>query len=117
MTPLNGIKALLIVIPAHCLIVPPRKEAEMRVIIPTFVGLVALAATSVQAAPVLNKTHPHGKWHETPAQNVRKSQAYDHLLTTNAAFRSSRVRKECGPIKDPALRNDCAGSFGVYEPR
>jgi hypothetical protein len=117
MTPLNGIKALLIVIRAHCRTVPPRKEAEMRVIIPTFVGLVALAATSVEAAPVLNKTHPHGKWHETPAQNVRKSQAYDHLLTTNAAFRSSRVRKECGPIKDLALRNDCVGSFSVYEPR
>jgi hypothetical protein len=96
---------------------PSRKEAEMRVIIPTLVGLVALAATSIQAAPVPNKAYPHGKWHETPAQNVRKSQAYDHLLTTNAAFRNSRVRKECGPIKDPALRNDCVGSFSVYEPR
>jgi hypothetical protein len=88
----------------------------MRVIIPTFVGLVALAATSVQAAPVLNKANPHGKWHETPAQNVRKSQSYDYLLGTNAAFRSARMRKECGPIKDPALRNDCVGSFGAYEP-
>jgi hypothetical protein len=92
------------------------KETEMRVIIPTLVGLVALAATSVQAAPVLNKAHPHGKWHETPAQNVRKSQCYDNLLSTNAAFRSSRVRKECGPIKDPALRSDCLGSFSAYEP-
>jgi hypothetical protein len=91
----------------------------MRVIIPTFAVLVALAATSVQAAPIPNnyKTYSHGKWHETPAQNVRKSQSYDHLLTTNAAFRSSRVRKECGPIKDPALRNDCIGSFSIYEPR
>jgi hypothetical protein len=92
------------------------KETEMRVIIPTLVGLVALAATSVQAAPVLNKAHPHGKWHETPAQNVRKSQSYDYLLSTSAAFRSSRVRKECGPIKDPALRSDCLGSFSAYEP-
>ena len=65
----------------------------MRVIIPTLVGLVALAATSVQAAPVLNKAHPHGKWHETPAQNVRKSQSYDNLLSTNAAFRSSPREK------------------------
>ena len=88
----------------------------MRVIIPTLVGLVALAATSVQAAPVPNKAHPHAKWHETPAQNVRKSQSYDYLLGTNAAFRSARMRKECGPIKDPALRNDCVGSFGAYEP-
>ena len=102
-------KALLIAIPAHCLVVPPMEEAEMRVIIPTLVGLVALAATSVQAAPTPTKAHPHGKWHETPAQNVRKSHSYDYLLSTNAAFRSSRVRKECGPIKDPTLRNDCVG--------
>ncbi len=66
----------------------------MRFIIPTLVGLVALAATSVQAAPVQNKAQPHAK----------------------AAFRNSRVRRECGPIKDLALRNDCVGSFGAYEP-
>jgi hypothetical protein len=41
---------------------------------------------------------------------------YDYLVSTNATYRSSRVRKECGPIKDPALRNDCVGSFGAYEP-
>jgi len=117
MTSSTGIKALLVVTQHTASLFPPKKEAEMRAIIPTLVGLVVLAATSVQAAPVPNKAYPHGKWHETPAQNVRKSQAYDHLLTTNAAFRSSRVRKECGPIKDPALRNDCVGSFGVYEPR
>ena len=89
----------------------------MRAIIPTLVGLVALAATSVQASPTPTKAHPHGKWHETPAQNVWKSQRYDHLLSTNAGFRTSRMRKECTPIKDPALRNDRIGSFSVYEPR
>src|SRR6266481_8209770 len=117
MTSPNGIKALLIVTPAHCLTVPPKKEAEMRVIIPTLVGLVALAATPVQAAPVPNKAHPHAKWHETPAQNVRKSQSYDHLLSTNAGFRTSRMRKECGPIRDAELRANCIGSFSAYEPR
>jgi hypothetical protein len=45
----------------------------MRAIIPTLVGLVVLAATSVQAAPTPTKAHPHGKWQETPAQNVWKS--------------------------------------------
>jgi len=88
----------------------------MRVIIPTLVGLIALAASSVQAAPAPNKAHPHAKWHETPAQNVWKSQQYDYLVSINAAYRSSRVRKECGPIKDPGLRNDCVGSFSAYEP-
>ena len=110
-------KALLIAIPAHCLVVPPMEEAEMRVIIPTLVGLVALAATSVQAAPTPTKAHPHGKWHETPAQNVWKSQRYDHLLSTNAGFRTSRMRKECGPIRDAELRANCIGSFSAYEPR
>ena len=75
----------------------------MRVIIPTLVGLVALAANSVQAAPVPNKAQAHAKWHETAAQNVRKSQSYDYLLGTNAAFRGSSVIRECGPIKDPML--------------
>jgi hypothetical protein len=89
----------------------------MRVMIPTLVGLLALAATSAQAAPVPTKAHPHAKWRETPAQNVSKSQRYDHLLSTNAGFRNARMRKECGPIRDPELRASCLGSFSVYEPR
>ena len=88
----------------------------MRVIIPTLIGLAVLAATSAQAAPTSSKVYPHHKGHETPAQNVRKSQQYDHLVSTNGAFRSSRVRKECGPIRDPALRASCVGSFNAYEP-
>ena len=84
----------------------------MRVIIPTLIGLAVLAATSAQAAPTSSKVYRH----ETPAQNVRKSQQYDYLVRTNAAFRGSRVRKECGPIRDPALRANCVGSFNAYEP-
>jgi hypothetical protein len=87
----------------------------MRVIIPTLVGLAVLVATTVQAAPVPTKAH-HAKWHETPAQNVRKGQQYDYLVSTNAAFRNVRVRKECGPINDPELRTSCLASFGAYEP-
>jgi hypothetical protein len=89
----------------------------MRVIIPTLVGLVALAATSVQAAPVATKPHQHLKWHETPAQNVRKSQHYDHLVASNSSYRASRMRKECGPIGDAELRASCVGSFNGYKPR
>jgi predicted transcriptional regulator len=89
----------------------------MRVTVPTLVSLVALAATSVQAAPVLTNPHQHPKWHETPAQNVRKSQQYDYLVSTNSGFRAYRMRKECGPIRDPELRASCVGSFNAYEPR
>jgi hypothetical protein len=89
----------------------------MRVIIPTLVGLVALAATSVQAAPVPTYPHHHSKWRETPAQNVHKSQQYDYLVATNGSFRAYRMRKECGPIRDAELRASCVGSFNEYEPR
>jgi hypothetical protein len=60
--------------------------------------------------------HPHSKWRETPAQNVRKSQQYDYLVATNGNFRAYRMRKECGPIRDPELRSNCVASFGAYEP-
>jgi hypothetical protein len=88
----------------------------MRVIIPTLVGLAVLTATAVQAAPVPTNPHQHARWHETPAQNVWKSQRYDYRVSTNAAYRNSRVRKECGPIGDPELRQSCLSSFGAYEP-
>jgi hypothetical protein len=89
----------------------------MRVIIPTLVGLAALAVTSVQAAPVPTNPHHHSKWHETPTQNIRKSQRYDYLVSTNRSFRAARMRTECGPIRDPELRASCVGSFSAYEPR
>jgi len=95
----------------------PNTEAKMRLIIPTLAALMALTAISVQAAPVPTNPHPHSKWRETPAQNVRKSEKYDYLVETNSSFRASRMRKECGPIRDPELRANCLGSFSVYEPR
>jgi hypothetical protein len=89
----------------------------MRGIVAAIMGLAAVATTSAQAAAVPNKAHSYGRSHETPAENVRKSQWYDHLLSTNASFRTYRMRKECNPIvNDPELRRDCVGSFDVYEP-
>ena len=84
----------------------------MRVIFPMLVGLAALAAVSAQAAPNPSKAYPH----ETPAQNVSKSQQYDYLLRTNGNFRVYRMKKECGPIRDPGLRGSCIASFSAYEP-
>jgi hypothetical protein len=89
----------------------------MRLIIPTLAGLVALTAVSVQAAPVPTNPHHHAKWHETPAQNVRKSQQYDYLIASSSSFRANRMKKECGPIRDTELRASCLGSFNAYEPR
>jgi hypothetical protein len=49
-------------------------------------------------------------------RNVTESQQYDRLLETNRGFRQARVRKECGPITDPQLRQDCVASFNQDEP-
>ena len=49
-------------------------------------------------------------------RNVIQSQHYDRSLETNRAFRQARMRKECGPITDPELRQSCLGSFKQDEP-
>jgi len=47
-------------------------------------------------------------------ENVIQSQRYDRLVETNRAFREARVRKECGPITDPQLHQQCLDSFARY---
>ena len=42
--------------------------------------------------------------------------AMRNLLKTSAAFRHTRMRKECGPIGDPQMRQQCLASFEQYEP-
>ena len=49
-------------------------------------------------------------------RNVIESQQYDRLLETNRGFRDARMRKECGPIGDPQLRQSWLASFGQDEP-
>ena len=49
-------------------------------------------------------------------RNVAESEHYDRLLERNPAFRQARERKECGPITDPQLRQQCLDSFAQYEP-
>jgi hypothetical protein len=49
-------------------------------------------------------------------RNVAASERYDRLLETNRGFRQARIRKECGPITDPQLRQRCLDSFAQYEP-
>lgn len=52
----------------------------------------------------------------TARQNVIQSQRYDHALEANRGFRQARMRKECGPITDPELRQSCVASFTQDEP-
>jgi len=56
----------------------------------------------------------NGDW--SAGRNVIESRQYDRLLQTNGAFRQARIRKECGPINDPQLRQQCMATFGQAEP-
>ena len=57
---------------------------------------------------------PPANW--SARRNVVESQRYDRLLETNPGFRQARMRKECGPITDPELRQQCLASFRQDEP-
>lgn len=45
---------------------------------------------------------------------VRGSHSYRYRLKANGAFRDPRIRKECGPIADPALRDQCVAYFTIH---
>ena len=50
----------------------------------------------------------------SPRRNVVESEQYDRLLKGNPAFRQARMRKECGPITDRQLHQQCLDSFAPY---
>jgi hypothetical protein len=54
----------------------------------------------------------HGKM---PTKNMQQGQSH-YYSSTNGVFGSYRVRKECGPIQDPALHADCVRSFRTQYP-
>ena len=68
----------------------------------------------VKHPPIVSKGDVSPSW--SPRQNVIESKQYDRLLETNPAFRQARMRKECGPITDPDLRQQCLASFHQDEP-
>jgi hypothetical protein len=50
----------------------------------------------------------------SPQRNVAESEQYDRLFKANPAFRRARMHKECGPITDPQLHQQCLDSFARY---
>jgi hypothetical protein len=52
----------------------------------------------------------------SPKRNVLQSEQYTWLLEHNRTFREARMRKECGPITDPQLHENCLASFAQYSP-
>ena len=55
-----------------------------------------------------------GDWNAR--RNVIESRHYDRLLEISPGFRHARMRRECGPISDPELRQACLASFNQDEP-
>ncbi len=51
-----------------------------------------------------------GSW--SASRNNAESAQYERLLQTSPGFRQSRMQKECGPITDPGMRDQCMASFG-----
>ena len=49
-------------------------------------------------------------------RNVIASEHYTRLLEHNRAFRDARMRRECGPVTDPQLHQNCLESFAEYSP-
>jgi len=84
--------------------------------------LTTVAATPTMARQRVVVKHPSivSQGDVSPSwdarQNVIESKQYDRLLATNSAFRQARMRKECGPIADPELRQSCLASFDQKTP-
>jgi hypothetical protein len=64
-------------------------------------ALVGTAGEALAQAPA----------NETPQQNVRSSEQYQQLTCTNAAFRATRIAKECGPLQGSQFYDSCVASF------
>jgi hypothetical protein len=74
----------------------------------------APGTTVVTNGPQTNAGDMSPSW--SARQNVIQSQRYDRLLESSRGFREARMRKECGPITDPDLRQQCLSSFHQDEP-
>jgi hypothetical protein len=74
----------------------------------------ATAAQLVSNGPQVDQGDVSSTW--SARQDVIASHRYDRLVATDPAFRSDRIKKECGPIADPQLHASCVASFNRYEP-
>jgi hypothetical protein len=74
---------------------------------PTGMGGTEVMTNGPQGSPPPN-------W--SAQQNVRQSERYDRLLETSRGFREARMRRECGPITDAELHQQCLASFHQDEP-
>ena len=79
-------------------------------------GVIVLVAAGASAqappsGPPPSRPSPAARQEESAQQNVKESEQYERLLCSNPAFRKTRIEKECGPISDPQLHQQCLDSF------
>ena len=85
--------------------------------LPAHAQMAAPAAPGTEVVTNGPQTNPGDMTPSWSARrNVIASQHYDRLLETTRSFRQARMRKECGPITDPELRQQCLASFRQDEP-
>ena len=85
--------------------------------LPAHAQMAAPAAPGTEVVTNGPQTNPGDMTPSWSARrNVIASPHYDRLLETNRRFRQARMRKECGPITDPELRQQCLASFHQDEP-
>ena len=91
---------------------------KTKVVSLAFAAAIAFApaamADMVTNGPQTNPGDQSPSW--SARQNVIESQHYDRLLQSSPGFRAQRMRKECGPISDPQLHEQCVASFQQDEP-
>jgi hypothetical protein len=73
-----------------------------------YVAAIAFAAALLGVA---GGAFAQGTGNETPQQNVVESRQYEQLTCTNAAFRQTRIAKECGPLQGSQFYDSCVASF------
>lgn len=66
----------------------------------------------VTNGPQSNGVERSGNW--SARQNVNQSHHYTRMLESSAAFRHARMQKECGPVTDSQLHENCVASFSRY---
>ena len=80
-------------------------------------GLLAVTAVvpAAQAQPGPGNgnawVRQNGEWVWSPRLNIVKSEHYSRLVANNPRFRSARMQRECGPITDPVLHQNCIQTF------
>lgn len=81
-------------------------------------GIPAVQARMTQGDQVITNgpqssgVEDSGTW--SARANVIQSERYQRLVNDDAAFRRARMIKECGPVTDPQLHEQCIASFNHH---